>query len=52
MDWKKLLLGSYDYENTSKDGREKLSVSVKGGLLPSVLVLSLIGWLLWKWLVK
>lgn len=50
MSWKQVLFGSYDKKTTSKDGRVKTSIEIKGGLLVNVLALiGLIG-LVW-WLI-
>ncbi|MFU2206799.1 hypothetical protein [Streptococcus pluranimalium] len=48
MNIKKLLFGSYDYNKTSEDGKEKLSVNIKGGWVIGLIILGLIAWLVLK----
>lgn len=45
---KKFLFGDIIYKNISKDGRSKIEFSLKGGLVPNLLFLSiLIGLIIW-----
>lgn len=48
MNIKKLLFGSYDYHKTSEDGKEKLSVNIKGGWVIGLIILGLIARLVLK----
>lgn len=50
MNWKKLLLGSVDYEKSGQDGHSKTSISVRGGWLPSLILLVGLAALIW-WMV-
>ena len=44
MDWKKILIGSFEKTEMFSDGVEKTKISIKGGLIPSVLVLGAIAY--------
>ncbi|NYS33733.1 hypothetical protein HZZ02_08220 [Streptococcus danieliae] len=44
MDWKKFLIGSFEKSQTVSDGTEKTKISIKGGLIPSVLILGAIAY--------
>lgn len=48
MNIKKLLFGSYDYNKTSEDGTEKLSIKIDSGWVIGLIILGLIAWLILK----
>ncbi|MGT2947130.1 hypothetical protein [Streptococcus chenjunshii] len=50
MKLKKLLFGNINYSHKAADGSKEVSFSLKGGLLPSLLVvLGTAGLLVWLW---
>lgn len=48
MNIKKLLFGSYDYDKTSADGKEKLSIKIDSGWVIGLIILGLIAWIVLK----
>ncbi|MCU0082526.1 hypothetical protein [Streptococcus danieliae] len=44
MDWKKVLIGSFEKSQMVSDGVDKTKISIKGGLIPSVLILGAIAY--------
>ncbi|MEQ9763215.1 hypothetical protein ABPS01_00815 [Streptococcus sp. ZJ151] len=48
MNIKKLLFGSYDYNKTSENGKEKLSIKIDSGWVIGLIILGLIAWLVLK----
>lgn len=44
MDWKKVLIGSFEKSHMVSDGVEKTKISIKGGLIPSILILGAIAY--------
>ncbi|MHB9781448.1 hypothetical protein ACXM1Q_001695 [Streptococcus sp. 10F2] len=44
MNWKKVLIGSFEKTQTFSAGTEKTKISIKGGLIPSVLILGAIAY--------
>lgn len=52
MDIKKLLFGSYDYNKTSEDGKEKLSIKIDSGWVIGLIILGLIAWLVLKLVIE
>jgi hypothetical protein len=48
MKWKKFLFGDINYKNRSADGNKEVEFKLKGGLIPNLVLLSLlIGLIAW-----
>lgn len=50
MKWKKFLFGDIHYKNETADGNQEVEFKLKGGLIPSLVLLGLIIGLI-AWLV-
>lgn len=44
MDWKKVLIGSFEKTHVVSGRTEKTKISIKGGLIPSGLILGVIAY--------
>lgn len=43
MKWKKFLFGDIHYKNESADGNQEVEFKLKGGLIPNLVLLILLG---------
>ncbi|WP_160945137.1 hypothetical protein [Ligilactobacillus salivarius] len=48
MNWKKLLLGNFDYTKTTKNGKYDVKINIQGGIIPVIVIIALIAWLIIK----
>ena len=48
MNWKKFLLGKFDYTKTTKNGKYDVKINIQGGILPVIVIIALIAWLIIK----
>ena len=48
MNWKKFLLGNFDYTKKTKNGKYDVKINIQGGILPVLLIVVLIAWLIIK----
>ena len=46
MDWKKILLGKFDYSKTTESGKYDLSINIQGGVFSVAIIIALIVWLI------
>lgn len=44
---KKILFGKYEYHKTSNDDKLNVRINLKFGILPAIIIISLIIWLIW-----
>ncbi len=47
MNWKKLLLGNYEYHRKSKDGKLDMRINLQFGILLAFVIIALIILLIW-----
>ena len=48
MNWKKFLLGNFDYTKTTKNGKYNVKINIQGGILSVIISIALIAWLIIK----
>ena len=48
MNWKKFLLGKFDYTKRTKNGKYDVKINIQGGILPAIVIIALIAWLIIK----
>ena len=48
MNWKKFLLGNFDYTKTTKNGKYNVKINIQVGILPTIVIIVLIAWLIIK----
>lgn len=48
MNWKKFLLGNFDYTKTTKNGKYDVKINIQGGILLAIIIIALIAWLILK----
>ena len=48
MNWKKFLLGNFDYTKITKNGKYDVKINIQGGILPVIIIIALIVWLIIK----
>lgn len=46
MDWKKILLGKFDYSKTTESGKYDLNINIQGGIFSVAIIIVLIVWLI------
>lgn len=46
MDWKKILLGKFDYSKTTGSGKYDLNINIQGGIFSVAIIIVLIVWLI------
>lgn len=48
MNWKKFLLGKFDYTKITENGKYDVKINIQGGILPVIIIIALIAWLIIK----
>lgn len=48
MNWKKFLLGKFDYTKATKNGKYDVNINIQGGIIPVIVIIALIAWLIIK----